>query len=252
MIGSRPQERGTRSQRYCLFYVSTSLYAIFCCIIILVTAIHMLAITQIKLGSLPLFDNYTSEVLLVVVPSPLEFVQLSSRRTRLVTQDSSIQTEEEEEEDDGDNEETTILNEQELRAAGLYNSNSTPYVVPNCTEYGRPPLNTLLGTDYTIKTDISWLLDFAIVGFGKCGTTTLTEWFNIHPSVQIFRSEVYDLQTHRPYKFAQRLYCELEAGDQYKRGYKSPTDIAMPHVLGYFTRYFPRAKLIVGLRHPVL
>lgn len=37
----------------------------------------------------------------------------------------------------------------------------------------RPPLGSLIHTNHSIIGDVQFLLDFAIVGFPKCGTTTL-------------------------------------------------------------------------------
>jgi hypothetical protein len=96
------------------------------------------------------------------------------------------------------------------------------------------------------------LLDFAVIGFGKCGTTTMMKWLNDHPLTQVFQYEVRDLAARKLNLLVQKLYCELKAGRQYKRGYKSPGDINHPQSLGYLRRYFPETKLIVGIRHPVV
>jgi len=47
-----------------------------------------------------------------------------------------------------------------------------------------------------------------------------------------------------------QLMYELPPGNQYKRGYKAPRDIANVRALDSIAEYWPNAKLIVGLRHP--
>jgi hypothetical protein len=48
----------------------------------------------------------------------------------------------------------------------------------------RPPLDKLVKGD-EITGDVSWLLDFAILGHAKCATTFLSGWFREHPNVQV-------------------------------------------------------------------
>ena len=67
--------------------------------------------------------------------------------------------------------------------------------------------------------DPQFLLDFAIIGFGKCGTSSMMHWLASHPEVRAFREEVWELMFSRPEKLVQMLYFELPEG-HYKRGYK--------------------------------
>jgi hypothetical protein len=48
----------------------------------------------------------------------------------------------------------------------------------------------------------------------------------------------------------EKLYRKLPKN--LPRGFKCPSDINQDHVLEYYRRYFPRTKLFVGIRHPVL
>lgn len=104
-------------------------------------------------------------------------------------------------------------------------------------------------TDYnTINNRTDDLLQFAIIGFGKCGTTSVLKWLQSHSEIAVMPVENYDLMRHQP----EQLIRKLEGLPAYKlKGYKSPVDVTLPHVLQYFADYFPRAKLIVGVRHPV-
>jgi hypothetical protein len=121
----------------------------------------------------------------------------------------------------------------------------------NTTEIpSRPPLRTLVRNPETIIGDVAFLLDFAILGFGKCGTTTMMYWLAEHPEIQAFTKEKYELLQNLPGLFVKQLYRELPEGN-YKRGYKAPQDVRYLQVLNYFRKYFVNAKILVGIRHPV-
>jgi hypothetical protein len=114
----------------------------------------------------------------------------------------------------------------------------------------RPPFRTLARNPTTIIGDVSFLLDFAILGFGKCGTTTMMYWLAEHPEIQAFKEEKYELLEELPGLFVKQLYFDLPAGN-YKRGYKAPQDVRDVNVLQYFRNHFVNANIMVGIRHPV-
>ena len=104
--------------------------------------------------------------------------------------------------------------------------------------------------------NVEHLLDFVIAGFAKTGTTTLTKsYFNKHPEISIPLSEIHFLTNHEPVKMVHLLHSLQKPASSTttttKRGYKSPRDIADPKVLNMFAKFWPRAKLIVGVRHPI-
>lgn len=139
----------------------------------------------------------------------------------------------------------------------------------------RPRLSSLLadsrrqfvrgGRNQTILGDVQFLLDFAIVGFPKCGTSSMSALLGAHPQVQIHKREMQYLSLSKPADAIWHLYTKLgvqTAGDDdddhyYVRGYKSPFDVTNRHVKGpygamdYIRQYFSTTKLIVGVRHPV-
>jgi hypothetical protein len=122
----------------------------------------------------------------------------------------------------------------------------------------RPPLETLLrmskNNKILVQGNVSFLLDFGILGFGKCGTSTMMHWLADHPEIRAFRHEKFELVQRKLGSFVRQLYQELPAdkdGIQYKRGYKSPRDIRYDHVLDYYRKHFVHAKIILGIRHPV-
>jgi len=112
----------------------------------------------------------------------------------------------------------------------------------------RPPLESLVnGTD--IIGDVEFLLNFAIIGFPKTGTTSFSLWLRLHPKLEISGAEWYDLAKGKPASLASNLYMQLREGN-YKRGYKAPFDVTND-ALDSLKRYWPKTRLIVGLRHPV-
>jgi len=116
--------------------------------------------------------------------------------------------------------------------------------------YHRPRLEDVVAGDGTIIGDPSFLLDFAIIGFGKCGTSTLMSWLGMHPELQCIQEEVWSLSFGKPGQLIKRMYKTLPEG-HYKRGYKCPEDIRGDHVMRYYREMWPKAKLFVGVRHPI-
>jgi len=101
-----------------------------------------------------------------------------------------------------------------------------------------------------VTQDVSDLLQFAVVGFGKCGTTTMMDWLSQNPSLKCWPEEVTDLMRSRPADLLAKLYS-LPSGGDFQRGYKSPLDLTMPHIPQQIAKYFSKTKLIIGIRHPV-
>lgn len=113
-----------------------------------------------------------------------------------------------------------------------------------------PDLNDLVQGEKIIG-NVEHLLDFVIAGFAKTGTTTLAKtYFNKHPEISIPLSEIHFLTKHEPAKIVHVLHS-LKPGISTKRGYKAPRDIADAKVLNLLAKFWPRAKLIVGVRHPI-
>lgn len=115
---------------------------------------------------------------------------------------------------------------------------------------GRPPFSSIVDKkNGEIMGDVSDLLQYAIVGFGKCGTTTMRDWLNTHPKIQCYPNEVYDMMQSNVPKVIERVYS-MPPGN-FTRGFKSPLDASQVHAMEYYGKYFPKTKLIVALRHPV-
>jgi hypothetical protein len=137
-----------------------------------------------------------------------------------------------------------------------------------------PPLSDLVDLSaQRVKSNVEFLLDFAIVGYPKTGTSFLLDWLAQHDQVLASTREMHDLSEGRLADFVSTLYnlpphneasqSSSESSEKngtsilldtgyYKRGYKAPRDVQSPEVMRILDRYWPDARLVVGLRHPVL
>lgn len=133
-------------------------------------------------------------------------------------------------------------------------TDSTAIAVPAVRHDGRrPALSSLVrdGSHTEITGDVQFLLNFAIVGYPKTATSTKVRWLANHSEIQMHDHEIYHLKDGQPADMVRTLYA-LTEGDEYMRGYKAPRDIHNPQAIHAFTQYWPKTKIIVGLRHPVL
>jgi hypothetical protein len=110
-----------------------------------------------------------------------------------------------------------------------------------------PPLESLIrGT--SIVSNVEFLLDFAVIGHAKTGTWLFLNWLRSSNHIRMHEKEVHALTDLDPVQMVKFL-LELPAGGLH--GYKAPRDVCDPNVLDMIATYWPRAKLIIGLRHPV-
>lgn len=127
------------------------------------------------------------------------------------------------------------------------NVSEIPAVAP--TTVGPPPLDSLVeyGSETTIKGDVQFLMDFAIVGYPKSATSSMVRWLAQQPEISMYDHEIYHLKDGQPADMVRKLYS-LPDGIH---GYKAPRDIHNPRAIEAFAKYWPETKLVVGLRHPV-
>ena len=137
-----------------------------------------------------------------------------------------------------------------------------------------PSLSSLLNPSHTkVIGDISFLLDFAIIGFPKSGTTFLKDYINQTSQTHVHERELcikkysdlidfvelyYDL--HEQYNSKQQHQHQQEQGgypsmkdtspSRIKFGLKCP-GVLYRNDLSIYKRYFPTTKLIIGLRSPL-
>jgi hypothetical protein len=111
----------------------------------------------------------------------------------------------------------------------------------------RPPLEQLIKDEERgVKGDVSFLLNWAILGHAKAGTTFIKNWVGRHPEISTWEDEVCDLYDNKPAGLAKRLYTEL-APDKL-RGFKCPGHFSR-RSMRHFHKYYPHTKLIVGVRY---
>jgi hypothetical protein len=100
--------------------------------------------------------------------------------------------------------------------------------------------------------DLQFLLDFAIIGHVKCGTSTMMKWLGQHPQVLCREHEIPHLTLGKIGLFAKNCYHLDETGDPTKfRAYKNPADIQNLRAIRLLREYFPQTRLLIGIRHPI-
>ena len=112
------------------------------------------------------------------------------------------------------------------------------------------PLESIV-QGWNITGDVDWLLDFAIVGFPKTGTSTLMLYLEKHSdTVFIPNEERCELGWNQHVKLIRELYRHYQPGR--RMGIKCPRDLEIDLSLNNYHQYFPATKFLVGLRHPIL
>lgn len=81
----------------------------------------------------------------------------------------------------------------------------------------RPPFDSIVDLQSgNITGNVENLLHYAVVGFGKCGTTSMMAWLDNHPELQTYPLEIYDMIFDRPGEMLHKIYS-MPVGN-YKRG----------------------------------
>jgi hypothetical protein len=155
----------------------------------------------------------------------------------------------------------------------------------------RPPMwDVLDDLDHGVPTAGQFLLDFAIIGNGKCGTTSLLRWLSHHPEIFCPEREILKLSFKTVEEFIKTLYKEIPTDGIWqvssspslltsslpqvehrsnatipsktsaelviepvihRRGYKNPVEIRIPRSIQALATHFPQTILFVGIRHPI-
>eukprot|EP00978_Attheya_sp_CCMP212_P002928 scaffold6049_cov41-Attheya_sp.AAC.1 len=116
----------------------------------------------------------------------------------------------------------------------------------------RPDFSDIV-RNWTFYQSPNWLLDFAVVGFPKCGTSTMMRYLNIPNVSASLQDEQCFLSFNQDEPFVKDLYEQLPSEPPHLlRGIKCPQNLESDHALQNFQTLFPRTKLIVGVRHPIL
>jgi hypothetical protein len=119
--------------------------------------------------------------------------------------------------------------------------------------------------------DVQFLLDYAIVGFSKCGTTTLLKWIRRDPDVRTFKREIHEIIHDNPGRLVERLYQNILENPvnittaavtpdnalarhnpkSFLQGFKNPEILQVPNALRHIDTYWPETKLVVSVRNPL-
>jgi hypothetical protein len=119
---------------------------------------------------------------------------------------------------------------------------ATTYVKPKLTDYIQ---------GWNITENVNWLLDFAIVGFPKAGTSTLMLYLQKQKAIFMFDQERCEMGYNQHVPLLADLYKHYQ-GPQLKMGIKCPRDLEVDLAMKNYATFFPTTKFIIGLRHPVL
>jgi hypothetical protein len=140
----------------------------------------------------------------------------------------------------------------------IHNTNEVPFLPPLCKVNPIPDIATIQSSMKTPGNETAGqcLLDFAIIGNAKCGTSTMMNWLHSqYPHIQIPRDELYHLKSREAWDLLGVFYHYFGGPDKLLpnsiKGYKSPSDITNERPIRLLRTYFPQTKLIVGLRHPI-
>ena len=94
------------------------------------------------------------------------------------------------------------------------------------------------------------MLNLAIIGFPKTGTSTLMKYLHMSPQVHVFDEERCEMGYNQHAKLIESLYNDIPSGN-FIRGIKCPRDTEIPMALQNYHKYFPKTDFMIGLRHPV-
>jgi hypothetical protein len=150
---------------------------------------------------------------------------------------------------------------------------SVPFLAGMTRRFPLPPIDSLLNITNnvtgkafraTIIGDVSDLLDFAVIGVAKCGTSTMMEYLNQPPLSFVFQGERCAVGAKTPERMIPALYRVATEYDRNRTGSSGRTGREGRHTLigikcpsaisesmVAFSKRFPHTKFIVGLRHPV-
>ena len=121
---------------------------------------------------------------------------------------------------------------------------------PPSSSYQKPSLDDLV-QGWNITGNVSWLMDFSIVGFPKTGTSSLMFYLEQYTdSIFTFPDERCELGWNQHIKLIRALYRQYQP--HRRMGIKCPRDLENDLAMSNYNKFFPTTKLIVGLRHPIL
>ena len=113
----------------------------------------------------------------------------------------------------------------------------------------KPRLDQII-QGWNITGNVSWLLDFAIVGFPKTGTSTLMFYLQNHTDlIYTFGDERCEIGWNQHVPLLKELYPHYHP--QRKMGIKCPNNLEVDIALANYNQFFPKTKFIIGLRNPV-
>ena len=114
-----------------------------------------------------------------------------------------------------------------------------------------------LAVPYNLRRKKEDTFDFIVAGFPKCGTTTLLKTFAAHKETDMNPSEKCavaspGLPDNVVLRKLDETISEMSVMANIKRSFKCPTAIYNHKTISRMQKHSPKAKFIIGVRHPVL
>ena len=117
------------------------------------------------------------------------------------------------------------------------------------TTLAKLKLSDLINTETKdLKIDVSGIVDFAMIGNPKTGTTFMSEWIRGHPDLITPNFEMRAMVFEKgPGRSIELLFPFIKQKLPPKKlGYKCPADVRENRALANLRDFFPKTKLIVG------
>ena len=117
------------------------------------------------------------------------------------------------------------------------------------TTLAKLKLSDLINTQTKdLKVDVSQIVDFAMIGNPKTGTTFMSEWIRGHPDLITPNFEMRAMVFEKgPGRSIELLFPFIKQKLPPKKlGYKCPADVREIRALANLRDHFPKTKLIVG------
>lgn len=105
----------------------------------------------------------------------------------------------------------------------------------------------LVDSNGTLSSNVSSLIDFAMIGLPMTGEERLVTAFRYHTQVET-AGQLYGFARNQPAKVVKRL--AMLPADKMTL-HQGPLELHEPEAIGYYRQYWPEAKLMVGLRSPL-
>ena len=122
------------------------------------------------------------------------------------------------------------------------------------TNFSNVQISDLIDTEtFELKVDVADVIDFAMIGNPKTGTSFMSSWIRKHPDLLTPKAEMRAMKWPTGPGRSMQIMSNLiqQKAPPKKLGYKCPADVRLIESLANLRDYFPRTKLIIGMLNTV-